>query len=58
MIEICRVQVHTGTSHIFCPTTTVIPCVLVIGEAIGTRKSLKLILRDVGPRTDCADKYL
>ena len=29
MIEICRNQVHTGTPHIFCLTTTSIPCVFV-----------------------------
>jgi hypothetical protein len=29
IIEICRNQVHTGTPHIFCLTTTGIPCVLV-----------------------------
>jgi hypothetical protein len=27
MIEICPNQVHTGTPHIFCLTTTSIPCV-------------------------------
>ena len=29
MMEICRNQVHTGAPHIFCLTTTSIPCVFV-----------------------------
>jgi hypothetical protein len=29
IIEICRNKVHTGTAHIFCLTTTSIPCVFV-----------------------------
>jgi hypothetical protein len=29
MMEICRNQVHTGIAHIFCLTTTSIPCVFV-----------------------------
>ena len=29
MIEICPNQVHTGTPHIFCLTTTAIICVFV-----------------------------
>jgi hypothetical protein len=29
IIEICRNQVHTGTPHILCLTTTSIPCVFV-----------------------------
>jgi hypothetical protein len=36
--EVCRNQVHTGATHIFCLTTTVIMCIC---EAIGTRKSLE-----------------
>ena len=29
IIEISRTQVHTGTPHIFCHTTTAIACVFV-----------------------------
>ena len=35
--EISRTQVHTGTSHIFCHTTTVIACVFVKIWAVKNR---------------------
>ncbi len=39
IIEICRNQVHTGTPHILCLTSTAITCVFV--KQIGIRKPLK-----------------
>ena len=34
IIEISRTQVHTGTPHIFCHTTTAITCVFVKKKAV------------------------
>jgi hypothetical protein len=45
MIQICRNQVHTGTPHIFCLTTTSIPCVFVMVLAPESRSKSRLYSR-------------
>ena len=37
IIEVSQTQVHTGTPHIFCHTTTVIACVFVKMWTVKTR---------------------
>jgi hypothetical protein len=41
-IEISRNQVHTGTSHTFCLTTTSFPCVFVKKYKVKSRKKVLL----------------
>ena len=45
IIEISRTQVHTGTTHMFCHTTTVIACVSVKMWAVKNRSKSRLYTR-------------
>ena len=45
IIELSRIQVHTGTPHIFCLTTTTIICVFVKEYAPETHSNLRLYAR-------------
>jgi hypothetical protein len=45
IIEISRTQVHTGTPHIFCHTTTVIACVSVKMWTVKNRSKSRLYTR-------------
>ena len=47
MIEICRIQVHAGTPHIFCLTTTSIPCVFLKQQAPENRSNWRLYTRSL-----------
>jgi hypothetical protein len=44
-IQISGNQVHTGTPHTFCLTTTTIPCVFVKKWEVKTRKNARLYTR-------------
>ena len=45
IIEISRIQVHTGTPHMFCHTTTAIACVFVKMWAVKHRQKSRLYTR-------------
>ena len=49
MIQICRNQVHTGTPHILCLTTTVIICVFLKQQAPEHRSNWRLYTRSRPP---------